>query len=227
MCLLTLAGREALMPPSADVLAGLTAIANAWRSVAIAWHVVFAALVCVLVVGWRPSRRLLGICLAAPLATVGVLSWTAGNPFNGTVFAALSVGLAMLAARLPARAIRIAPPALAGPGALLVAFGWVYPHFLQTGEWTSYLYAAPLGLLPCPTLSAVIGLSLIVNLLGSRSWAIALGSAGILFGVIGAVRLEVGVDLILLAGAGYTVFAALSRHRAPQHIRVRPPHATT
>lgn len=137
-----------MMPTSTEILAGLTALANDWRSLAIAWHLFFGAVLLGVVAGWRPSRRLAGVLLAAPLASVSVLAWAAGNPFNGTAFAILSLGLAALAARLRADPIRIGPPALAVPGALLVAFGWVYPHFLQAGSWIAYVYAAPLGLLP-------------------------------------------------------------------------------
>lgn len=99
-----------MMPTSTDILAGLTAITNDWRGVAITWHVFLATALFGLLMGWRPSRHLVGVLLTAPLATVSTLAWTAGNPFNGA--AALSLGLAALAARLPAGAIHIGPPML-------------------------------------------------------------------------------------------------------------------
>jgi hypothetical protein len=132
---------------------------------------------------------------------VSALAWASGNPFNGIAFAALSLALAAVAIRLPVRAVRIGSRPLLVPGALLVGFGWAYPHFLQTDEWTSYLYAAPLGLLPCPTLSAIIGMSLIVDLLGSRPWALVLSAVGVVYGLIGAFQLGVNVDVVLLVGA--------------------------
>ena len=190
-----------MMPSSADILEGLTTIANDWRGVAIVWHVFLGAFLFSLVSGWRPSRRLIGALLTAPLASVSALAWASGNPFNGTAFAALSLALAAVAIRLPVRAVRIGSRPLLVPGALLVGFGWAYPHFLQTDEWTSYLYAAPLGLLPCPTLSAIIGMSLIVDLLGSRPWALVLSAVGVVYGLIGAFQLGVNVDVVLLVGA--------------------------
>lgn len=199
------------MPSPADILENLATIANDWRGVAIFWHLFLGVLVFSLVAGWRPSRRLIGVLLAAPLASVSALAWASGNPFNGTAFAALSLILAIVAIRLPSGAVRIGSMPLLIPGALLVGFGWVYPHFLETDEWTSYLYAAPLGLLPCPTLSSIIGVSLIVDLLGSRTWALVLTTVGVLYGLIGALQLGVNIDVVLAVGALWTGVAAVGK----------------
>jgi hypothetical protein len=147
--------------------------------------------------------------LATPAASVSALSWASGNPFNGTAFTALSLVLAAIAIGLPVRPARLGARPLLVPGILLVGFGWAYPHFLQTNGWTSYLYAAPLGLLPCPTLSSIIGVSLIVDLLGSRLWGLVLTAVGVAYGLIGAFQLGVGIDLVLLAGALWTGVAAI------------------
>lgn len=197
------------MPSSADILGGLATTANDWRGVAIVWHVFLGTLLLSLVSGWRPSRRLAGLLLATPAASVSALSWASGNPFNGTAFTALSLVLAAIAIGLPVRPARLGARPLLVPGILLVGFGWAYPHFLQTNGWTSYLYAAPLGLLPCPTLSSIIGVSLIVDLLGSRLWGLVLTAVGVAYGLIGAFQLGVGIDLVLLAGALWTGVAAI------------------
>lgn len=34
----------------------------------------------------------------------------------------------------------------------MLAIGWIYPHFLD-GPAVDYLHAAPVGLVPCPTLA--------------------------------------------------------------------------
>jgi hypothetical protein len=197
------------VPSSADILGGLATTANDWRGVAIVWHVFLGTLLLSLVSGWRPSRRLAGLLLATPAASVSALSWASGNPFNGTAFTALSLVLAAIAIGLPVRPARLGARPLLVPGILLVGFGWAYPHFLQTNGWTSYLYAAPLGLLPCPTLSSIIGVSLIVDLLGSRLWGLVLTAVGVAYGLIGAFQLGVGIDLVLLAGALWTGVAAI------------------
>ena len=189
------------MPPSTDILSGLTAIANDWRLVAIVWHVLLGAFLLGLVAGWRPLTRDIGLLLVAPLVSVSTLAWMSGNPFNAVVFALLSLALSWLAVRLPRIAVRIDSPVRVAAGALLVVFGWVYPHFLRTDAWTAYLYAAPLGLVPCPTLSAIVGLSLIGDLSRSRPWAVMLCAAGVVYGAIGVLRLGVGIDVVLVAGA--------------------------
>ncbi len=196
------------MPSSLEFLAGLTRTANDWSRLAIAWHVFIAALLIALLLGWRPSRRLAGILLVLPLLSVSVLAWGSRNPFNGIVFGVAALVLVILALRMPSGRVQLGSGWLAALGGLLVAFGWVYPHFLETGPWTTYLYAAPLGLVPCPTLSVVIGLALMLGELDSRAWSIVLGATGVLYGLVGAFRLGVMIDLVLLAGAIVTVAAA-------------------
>jgi hypothetical protein len=191
------------------ILDGLAATAERWRDLAVVWHVLAASFLTGLVVGWRPSRRFAGLLLATPLAGVSVLTWASGNPFNGMMFAILTAVVACLAIRLSRGVSRIGQVSLLVPGTLLIAFGWVYPHFLQAPTWTTYLYAAPLGLLPCPTLSAVLGVLLVLNLLDSRALPIMIAAAGVLYGLIGAVHLGVSLDAILLAGAVWTGLAAL------------------
>jgi len=88
-----------MMPTPADILAGLTAIANGWRSIAVAWHLLLAACLLGLIRGWRPSRHLAGMLMTLPLVSVSALARAAGNPFNGAVFGALSLAFAGLAPR--------------------------------------------------------------------------------------------------------------------------------
>ena len=195
------------MPSSEAILSGATAIANQWRLLAIGWHVLFGLLLVGLLVGWRPSNRVAGYLLAASFLSVSALAWSSGNPFNGTVFGALAVLLLGRAARLSKAAVHIASSLLFVPGVLLVAFAWAYPHFLAADRWTTYMYAAPLGLLPCPTLSGVIGVTLILTCLRSKTWTTALAVVGLLYGAIGVFRLGVMIDYALLAGAAVLLAA--------------------
>lgn len=189
------------MPSTADILIGLTSIANQWRSVAVSWHVAFAVWLVAVGAGWRPSTRVAGYLLASPFVSVMVIAIVTRNAFNGAAFAALVLALVFVASRLPREPVRVAPPRAIVAGALLIAFGWGYPHFLATEPWTSYLYAAPLGILPCPTLSAVTGVTLAFCQLGSRAWAFTLAIAGLAYGAMGAFVLGVTLDHVLLAGA--------------------------
>jgi hypothetical protein len=200
--------------PSRDaLLAGLTAVANDWRWLAIAWHVAMAALFAAMLVGrWRPSSRLLGRLLAAPLLSVGVVAGVSGNPFNAVVFAVLAVLFAGASAGLPGTPVQLSSRGWMASGVALVVFGSTYPHFLNTGSWTTYVYASPLGLLPCPTLSAVIGIALIFQSLRSRRGSLTLTAAGALYGAIGVFGLGVALDWGLISAAAILAAAVLRDH---------------
>ncbi len=201
------------MPSSSEILEGLGSIASEWRGLAVAWHVAWAVVVIALLAGWRPSQRLAGALLAAPLVSVSALAWAGGNPFNGTLFALLAAVLVVVGLSLPRKAVGLGRPWAVAAGVLLTAFGWVYPHFLGGGSWVRYAYAAPLGLVPCPTLSAVIGAAMAAAGLGSRPWSLTLAAAGVVYGLIGWLRLGVTIDVVLLAGA--LALAAATRRPRP------------
>jgi hypothetical protein len=188
------------MPNAGQILAGLSYIANEWRFVAILWHLYFAAMAALVFTG-RASTRWVGPGLTMPLLSVSVLSFVTGNPFNGVVFASLAIGFTVTALRLPDHVLRVIPFSRLIPSFLMFALGWTYPHFLVASSPVAYLYAAPTGLIPCPTLAMVIGISLAVDQLGSRAWSWLLGSAAAFYGVFGVIILRVSMDAILMAGA--------------------------
>jgi hypothetical protein len=189
------------MPSSVEILAWATGVANQWRGVAIAWPVALASLLVAVSLGWRPSRRGLGGLLLSPLVSVSALAWMSGNPFNALTFALLAFVLTPAVLRLSPVSVRIAPWSRLAPGAALVAFGFVYPHFVEPRSWIAFVIAAPLGLIPCPTLSAVIGLTMAFDLTGSKLWSQTLAAFGIAYGLIGLLALGVWIDAFLLAGA--------------------------
>ena len=210
------------MPSPDTVLTGLATIANEWRWLAIAWHVVLAVLFAALFTGWWPSTRFVGHLLIAPLLSVSLVAWWSGNPFNGTVFAILAATLVGTAARFSNASVRLAPPAWRVAGVATSMFGWMYPHFLRTDSWTTYLYASPLGLLPCPTLSMVMGMTLLFQSLRSRVWGTALVVAGLVYGTVGVVRLGVTLDWGLLFASAILAAAVVRDHVGWRS--VRPDH---
>jgi hypothetical protein len=110
----------------------------------------------------------------------------------------LAATLAGAAARFPNAPVRLSSRVWVAAGLAFTVFGWTYPHFLETDSWTSYLYAAPFGLLPCPTLSSVIGMTLLFENLRSRVWSTALVVAGLVYGAVGVFQLGVALDWGLL-----------------------------
>ena len=115
-------------------------------------------------------------------------------------------------AEAPLLAARVFPRAAVAAGVVLFAFGWAYPHFIETRAWITYLIAAPLGLLPCPTLAAVIGMSMALGRLESTAWSVTLGLAGLAYGLIGIFNLGVLLDVGLAVGALALLLDEL-RHR--------------
>jgi hypothetical protein len=188
------------MPTPEQILAALQQISAQYRMLAVIWHLLFGAAFIAIAAGSRPARRTAAALLTLPLFSVSVLAWMAGNPFNGGMFAVFGIGLLVIALRMSASAIEVDSRwLLSGSG--LIIFGWVYPHFFTgNGAW-HFIATAPLGLVPCPTLSMLIGVTILFGGFASRSWMRVLGAAGVLYGAFGAFRLGVTIDLILLAAA--------------------------
>ena len=189
------------MPSAAEILKTLETISKEWLGLAVAWHILLAMAIMAVILGWRPSRKVGAALLVLPLLSVSALAWLHGNPFNGIVFALFAVLLAVLGLGLPAARVTPAPGWARAVGVVLVAFGWVYPYFVGGGSWLRYIGVAPTGLIPCPTLSMLVGFTLLANGFGSRAYSLSLGLLGVFYGAFGAFRLGVRIDLVLFAGA--------------------------
>jgi hypothetical protein len=188
------------MPTPSEILTGLSFIANRYWLVALGFHVAVVALSFAAWRRWRPTTQTVARILVVPLISVAGFAAWAGNPFNAAIFG-------LLAGALAAETLRMTGSDHTGPawskviGALMVLFGLFYPHFLARGLPLAYLYAAPTGLLPCPTLSLVIGFSLLLGGLRSWTWSGLLAGAGLFYGFFGGFRLGVRIDAFLIAGA--------------------------
>ncbi len=206
---------------AAEILAGLGRIANEAFVGAVLWHLVVGAISTGLWLGWRPSSRLAGKLLCLPLLSVSGFAWAFGNPFNGASFALVAVLLAWLAWRAPRSEVRRSRPWTTALGGVLVAFAWSYPHFLVGQPALAYLYGAPMGLIPCPTLSLVIGMALIGYGPSTKSWSFVLAGTGVFYALFGVLRLGVGIDLVLLAGSiGIGVQAMATGQGVPKRRRI-------
>jgi hypothetical protein len=198
------------MPTPEQLLAGLREIANQWRPLAMIWHAYFGVIAVALLAGVRPSKRLCGLGLGLPLLSVSVMAWVSSNPFNGIIFGLMGLMVVYFSLKLPCERVQVSPMTILLPGIILFLFGWVYPHFLNSPSILAYLYSAPTGLIPCPTLSIVIGLFLILNGLGSKPLSFILAIAGLFYGIFGVFRLGVTIDLFLGLGA-ITVLMLIKR----------------
>jgi hypothetical protein len=209
-----------VMPSAEEILHGLHTIANAAIAVSIGWHVALGVAVVAILAGARLTNRSLAAVLSAPLASVSLLAFAFENPFNGAVFALLAVGLAGLAMRASPGSVALGRPWAIALGGLSLAFAWIYPHFLEGADWFVYLYAAPLGAIPCPTLSAVIGIALIADGFGLGAWRLPLAAAALFYSLFGVLRLGVVIDAVLFAGALGLVVQYLQERVNPSSLPV-------
>lgn len=211
------------MPTAETLLRQLAAIANDLIGIAMAWHVILASVLVAIALGWRPAARPTVLALAALPVSVALSAAAYGNPFNAISFAALAVLLAI--GRTTATSTAHAPAWARLLGGSLIAYAWVYPHFL-VGPWTQYLYAAPLGVVPCPTLALLAGVTLVAHGFGSRFVPAVLAAWCTVYALVGIVRLGVWLDVGLAAaavGLGVQLALGVRATRAPP----RSPGATS
>ena len=182
------------------ILAAASAITNQWRGVATLWHVMFAVMV-VLIWYRAIPRAAAASWLAVSALSVALLAWWSGNPFNTGVFVAAGIVMLRLAAKMRSTAILLGSRWQLGAGVLLVAFAAVYPHFLVAASWTAYLYQAPLGLIPCPTIAAIAGVTLMSDGFQSKAWSVGIAMMAAFYGLIGVLWLGVLIDVALIAAA--------------------------
>ena len=189
------------MPRSEDILSGLHAIANSYVIYAIIWHVIFYALIIAVALKWVPSYRLLGVLLSIPLFSVAAFAWVSGNPFNGTMFSIMAILILVFGIRASSLPISMSELPFIVIGIIMIVFGLLYPHFIETDSVVKYLYASPAGLIPCPTLSILIGFILLFNGFGSQPITMTFVVFGLFYGFFGAMKLHVHLDFVLIFGS--------------------------
>lgn len=188
------------MPNKEEILNGLQTIVNNYTALAIIWHVIFYILLAVLLFVWRPSNKLLALIISLPVLSVAILAWVTGNPFNGLLFTVLTVLIIIFGLKTTTDTISTSQASFMIAGIVMISFGIIYPHFITADTFLKYLYASPAGLIPCPTLSVIIGLLLIYNGLASQSITLTLIVFGLFYGIFGVLKLGVYLDIFLVFG---------------------------
>jgi len=189
------------MPTREEILAGLTWLANEYTGIAIGWHIVMFILIAMLFAGWKPGNNVMILILTSLPLSASFFALLQGNFFNGAVFALLVITSVFATLRSGRQLMNGDRPGLDITGLLLVIFGLVYPEFLNVNSLLEYIYAAPVGLIPCPTLAILVGFALVYRGFGSVIWTTALVIAGMFYGLFGALYLKVHLDWVLVAGS--------------------------
>lgn len=188
------------MPKPQDILNGLQTIVSDYSIFAIIWHALFYLLVIALIFKWQPSNKFLGALICLPLLSVAVFAWLTGNPFNGILFVIAGILILVFGLKASENPVGLSQIPFMAIGIIMIVFGLVYPHFLKPDSVFEYLYASPAGLIPCPTLSVLIGFALLLNGFGSQSVSLTLIVMGLFYGLFGVFRLAVYLDSFLLFG---------------------------
>ncbi|HNY15471.1 MAG TPA: hypothetical protein PKI12_08010 [Bacteroidales bacterium] len=189
------------MPDKEAILSGLQKIVNDYSIIAIIWHILFYALVVALIAKWLPSNRFLALLFCLPVLSVAVMAFMTGNPFNGILFSLLTLLLFIFGLRATVQPLQVSQIIFMVIGILMIVFGLFYPHFTQGDSFMKYFYASPAGLIPCPTLSIIIGFLLLYNGLGSQAITLLVVIYGLFYGLFGTLRLAVYPDIFLIFGS--------------------------
>ena len=189
------------MPNKEDILNGLQTIVNNYSSFAIVWHVVFYLLLAAIIFIWKPTNKTLALIMILPGLSVAIMAWLTGNPFNGSLFSILAVLTIIFGLRASNEPANFSQISFMAAGILMIVFGLVYPHFIATDSIFKYLYASPAGLIPCPTLSIIIGFLLLYNGFGSQSLTVTFIVFGLFYGLFGVIKLAVYLDIFLIFGS--------------------------
>lgn len=203
------------MLKSEEIINGLQSIVNDYPTIAMIWHVVFYILVAALFAKWEPSNKIFGLLISLPLVSVAILAWITGNPFNGIMFSIAAILILIFGLKAGSQSINYSQLTFIIAGILMILFGLIYPHFINPDSVFKYLYASPVGLIPCPTLSIIIGFLLLYNGFGSHSITLTLIILGLFYGIFGVLKLAVYLDLFLLFGTITLLIKYILSFRTP------------
>lgn len=188
------------MLKSQEIIEGLQAIVNQNIMFSIGWHVAFYALIAALIAKWKPSNELFALLIGLPALSVAFFAWLSGNPFNGSMFSILAILVLIFGLKASNQSVQFSSVPFAVAGVGMILFGLIYPHFIEANSIFKYLYASPVGLIPCPTLSVMIGFLLLFRGFGSSYITLTLIVFGLFYGIFGVLKLAVYLDLFLVAG---------------------------
>ena len=214
------------VPSAGEILTSLDTITNEATALAVVWHAVVFVVFAAVAAGSRLRRRTLAWLSLLPLLSVSAVGYFYEVFFNCFVFAAITAALVFLSPRGGDEEVHRGPGWAVVLGSMLLAFAWTYPHFLDSSRSPfAYLYAAPMGLIPCPTLALVAGVTLITGAsTGTRS-AVIVAVAGLFYGLVGMVKLGVEIDAVLVAGSLGLIALALGRATSTPRVATERPDA--
>jgi hypothetical protein len=215
------------MPSADEILSALAMLSNKYTVVAILWHAIFVFLLLFsLFEKQKKPNQSASYILCLPLFSVSALAWLTGNLFNGMLFLLAAILLVALSIKERNAEVLVNSKWLKIIGVFVFLSGFFYPHFLYEGSW-NYLYAAPIGIVPCPTLLTVTGFVLMFDIKQSKYWFVVLILLDVFYGLFGVFKLEIFLDLLLIAATiALAVRARLTRKQENQQLHKFMPPST-
>ncbi len=198
------------MPTTEEILNGLSLAANKYFLFSIFWHIIVLIFLVLLFAGKKISSKFIMIGIIALFLSVSIITTLVHNPFNAVIFFLASLQFGYMALRYVHGKFGVRWDYISAAGLIMLVFGFVYPHFMENASFFKYLCASPLGLIPCPTLSAIVGITLLFHGFNSRRWMLWAAFIGLFYGVFGVLRLKVYLDTGLIAGALFLLIYAFS-----------------
>jgi hypothetical protein len=198
------------MPTPEEILATLSLAANKFMPVSILWHIIVLVVLITLLAGRKLNTKVVSAGLSIFLLSVGIIAVLVSNPFNAIIFALAALLFGFMTLKFKSVPVGLLWDPVSVFGLILLFFGLIYPHFLDQGPLYRYLYASPMGLIPCPTLSAFIGITMMLHGFGSKKWMLTAAIFGLFYGIFGVLKLKVYLDLGLIAGALFLLVYAFT-----------------
>lgn len=195
------------MPPASTILEQLTTTTTELTFVAISWHFAILAIALALLARWRPSAPQTALLLISPALSVAIISAAYSSWFNAISFGLLALVLVVALDDIDLRWRLQGPGWSRWLGLALVAYGFCYPHFVA-GGWYRAVFAAPVGLVPCPTLAVLVGFTLMGRAGGSRAIPALLAVWTTFYALFGIFVLGVVLDVgLFVAAVGISALA--------------------
>jgi hypothetical protein len=193
------------MPNASEILTSLEFLANKYFWLAMVWHIIILIVVIFSTYSKKPNAKIyFGTC-GLLFLSVSMMAAMVTNIFNLIVFLALALVFIKKSVTTASSQLYLIQPVVNRIlSYILILSGLIYPHFLGP-EMLMYIVAAPVGIIPCPTLLVTSGITLMFSM-PNKKLTYLLAGANIFYGMIGVFFLGVTLDVLLLLTAIIQLF---------------------
>jgi hypothetical protein len=198
-----------------NILSSLQFLANEYVDLSIAWHVLVVFVLVLAIYNKKLSGKLsYGIC-GFLFLSVSLMAAVVINPFNFVIFLALAFVFLRKSVFQSHSELYLRRQTFNEASAyILILSGLVYPHFLS-GNVLLYLIAAPIGIIPCPTLLVTSGFMLLFSITHTKLHYVLI-AVNVFYGVIGVFFLGVALDVMLILSAVIQYWHFYTKSVAPR-----------